>query len=365
MPNKTSNDIALGIVKAAFTIFTIVMFVWFLNRISPVITYVLISLVLVILGQPVKSFLREKLKLGNLFSTILVMFLFVTVLAVIILLFIPLLIEQGKNLSVLNTAEFNEKISSAIEILNDYLQKYGIDWLENFSLKNFIEQINFSFISGLFEGLIGMLSNLFIGFFSVLFITFFLLKDKSLTSNFIFKWIPATQHDKYLNVITNIKNLLAAYLSGLLLQITILFFIYNVSLHLIGVQNATIIAFLSALLNLIPYVGPLISLILMIVLSITSQLNTMDTQFIFDQVKYILIMFTGAQLFDNYWTQPFIYSRSVKSHPLEIFLVILIAAHLFGILGMIIAVPAYTVIKILFREFYNEYKHFFVLNKPS
>ncbi|NPA43028.1 MAG: AI-2E family transporter [Chlorobi bacterium] len=355
-----SNIIAKGLLKAFFTVVLLALILWFLYKISAVIAYLVISFIVVILGEPVKDFLMRRLKFSNLLATITVILFFLLILTGIFTLFIPLLVQQGKNLSVLNSEDFRQRLNEALVTLNEYLKSHGINLMEDFSLMQIFEAINFSVITGFFEGLFGMLGNFFVGLFSVIFISFFLLKDRNLTTRLVLKFIPRDERDRYLRIMSKIKYLLANYLGGLVLQITILFVIYVISLHLIGVPNATIIAFLSALLNLIPYVGPLISLILMITLSITSQLDTMDPALMFGKVKYILLMYTVAQLIDNFWTQPFIYSRSVRSHPLEIFLVILIAANLFGILGMIIAVPTYTVLKILVKEFYNEYKDLFV-----
>ncbi len=358
-----SNEIAKGILKAVFTLLAIGVFIWFLQKITPVITYLVISFILVILGQPVKRFLTAKLKFSNLAATISVLLFFVLIIAGILTLFVPLLIQQGQNLSVLNSETFQAKMSEALHQLNEFLKSRGLYWLDDFSIIDFIKKINLSYVTGILENIVGTFGSIFIGLFSVLFITFFLLKDRSLTSQAVFRHIPAGEQKRYLKVIENIKSLLANYLSGLLLQIFILFVIYNIGLHLIGVPNATIIAFLSALLNLIPYVGPLIGYVLMITLSVTAQLESFDTALMLRNIKYISLLYALAQLIDNFWTQPFIYSRSVKSHPLEIFLVILISANLFGIVGMIIAVPLYTIIKILLKEFYSEYRQYFVLWK--
>ncbi len=358
-----SNEIAKGILKAVFSLLALAVLVWFLIKIAPVITYLVISFIVVILGQPIKDFLIEKLKFSNFMATLTVILLFLILLIALFTMFIPLILQQSQNLSVLNTDTFQEKISDALDYINEYLKSHGINWLDNFSIMDLIKEINLSYITGFVQNTVSLLGNLFIGLFSVVFISFFLLKDKSLTSHTVFSFIPEAERGRYKKVVDNIKTLLARYLSGLMLQIFILFMIYNITLHLLGIPNATIIAFLSALLNLIPYVGPLIGVILMVTLSITAQLDTMNTDLMFRNVKYILIMYAIAQLIDNYWTQPFIYSRSVKSHPLEIFLVILIAANLFGVLGMIVAIPVYTILKILVKEFYSEYRRYFVLWK--
>jgi len=130
-----------------------------------------------------------------------------------------------------------------------------------------------------------------------------------------------------------IKNLLSRYFVGLFFQILILFIIYTIVLLIFGVENAVVIAFLCALLNLIPYVGPLISGALMIVLTMSSNLGESFSEVILPTTIYVMIGFVIGQLVDNFFSQPFIFSQSVKSHPLEIFLVIIIAGILFGPIG--------------------------------
>lgn len=73
-------------------------------------------------------------------------------------------------------------------------------------------------------------------------------------------------------------------------------------------------------------------------------------------VVKVLIIFVVVQLIDNFVFQPLIYSSSVKAHPLEIFLVILAAGSLFGIGGMVLAIPTYTVFRVIAKEFFDQFK---------
>ena len=116
------------------------------------------------------------------------------------------------------------------------------------------------------------------------------------------------------------------------------------------------IAFLCALLNLIPYIGPLIGGILMLTLTMTNDVQLDFQTQILPKTIYVLIGYIIAQLVDNFFSQPFIFSQSVKSHPLEIFLIIIIGGLLFGIVGMIVAVPAYTALKVILKEFLADNK---------
>ena len=140
----------------------------------------------------------------------------------------------------------------------------------------------------------------------------------------------------------------------MLLQISILFIIYSLVLGIFGIKNALIIAFLCALLNLIPYVGPLISAVLMLVLTMTANLEADFSSVILPKSFYVMIGFTIGQLIDNFFSQPYIFSTSVKSHPLEIFIVIMMAGILFGTIGLIVAIPCYTALKVIFKAFYAD-----------
>jgi predicted PurR-regulated permease PerM len=148
--------------------------------------------------------------------------------------------------------------------------------------------------------------------------------------------------------------LLSRYFIGLLLQLFIVFILYVIVLLIFGIPNLLIIAFLCAVLNIVPYVGPLIASVLAAVLTMLSHLGSDFQTVILPTTIYVLIGFWIVQIIDNNLSQPIIFSKSVSSHPLEIFLVILIAGFLSGILGMIIAVPLYTILKVVGKEFFPE-----------
>ena len=123
-----------------------------------------------------------------------------------------------------------------------------------------------------------------------------------------------------------------------------------------GIENAFIIAFLCSVLNIIPYIGAFVGAILAAVLTLTGGLKEgFHSEFI-SLSLYVFIGFIIVHLIDNNISQPIIFSKSVKSHPLEIFLVILIAGFLSGITGMIIAIPLYTMLKVIAKEFFPNNK---------
>ena len=197
-----------------------------------------------------------------------------------------------------------------------------------------------------------ILGSITLGILSVLFITFFLLKDGEYFEKIFILLFPSRMKKRIEKSLIDVKALLSRYFLGLLFQISILFSLYTFILLIFGVKDAIVIAFLCAILNLIPYIGPLIGIVLMSFLTMTSYLGEDFSSVVIPKTIYVIIGYIIAQLIDNFFSQPYIFSNSVKSHPLEIFLVILVGGILFGITGMILAIPSYTVLKVFLKVFF-------------
>ncbi|MGB5822219.1 MAG: AI-2E family transporter [Saonia sp.] len=348
--------ISEGILRAIGIIAGIVLLGIFLFKISAVLIYIAIAVVASLIGRPIVLFLRRRLKFKNTIAVIVTMLLLVGILAGIIALFIPLLIQQGQNLSLLNIDELQINVESLYREISDYLGISTADIEQSLKESKIFANMDFGFIPDFLNSFLGILGSLSVGLFSVLFIMFFFLKDSKLFEQGLLVLVPRGKEGRLQNSINTIKDLLSRYFVGLVFQILILFVIYTIVLLIFGIENAVVIAFLCALLNLIPYVGPIIGGILMMILTMTSNLGADFSTVILPTTGYVMIGFIIGQLVDNFFSQPFIFSNSVKSHPLEIFLVIIIGGLLFGVTGMIIAVPGYTALKVILKEFLAENK---------
>ena len=130
----------------------------------------------------------------------------------------------------------------------------------------------------------------------------------------------------------------------------------TIALSLLGVKNCILIGMFAGLMNVIPYVGPLLAAAFGVTIGITSNLELEFYTQLLPLVYKIALVFLIVQLIDSLIFQPLVISNIVKAHPLEIFLVILIAGTLAGIGGMIIAVPIYTILRIIAKEFLNNFK---------
>jgi predicted PurR-regulated permease PerM len=111
----------------------------------------------------------------------------------------------------------------------------------------------------------------------------------------------------------------------------------------------------AAIANLIPYAGPILGTIFGIVVGVSTGDFSTDSDYSFLLFK-ILSVFAVVQVTDNVLLQPLIFSKSVKAHPLEIFVIIFAGAKIAGILGMIFAIPVYTIFRVSILEFYSGYK---------
>tara|TARA_R110002072_G_scaffold149250_10_gene297080 strand:+ start:245 stop:1327 length:1083 start_codon:yes stop_codon:yes gene_type:complete len=349
-----SKIISTGILRAIAIIIGVALLGYFLFMIQSVLVYIIIAAIIALIARPIILFLRRKLKFPNTIAVVSTMVVFLMLLVGIIGMFIPLVIEQGENLSLLQTDKLQTDVQNIIIEINDYFKQKNINILSELKSADLFSSLES--IPNVLNSIIGTLGSFSVGLFSVLFISFFFMKDSRMLKSAILVVIPKGTEKRFSSSLEKINDLLSRYFIGLVIQITILFILYTIILLIFGISNAVVIAFLCALLNIIPYVGPLISAFLMMILSMTSNLGQDFQSEILPTTIYVMIGFILAQLVDNFASQPIIFSKTTKSHPLEIFLIIIIGGLLMGPLGMIIAVPSYTVIKVILKEFISDNK---------
>ena len=349
-----SNSITNGILKAIAILAGVVVGLYFLYTIRTVLIYICIAAIISLIARPLILFLRKKLKFPNTLAVIFTMLLYIGITFGIIGLFIPLITEQSESLSLLQTDKLSASLESTFIEIDKYFKTKNIDILDELKSTDLFS--GFSQIPNIINGIISAFGSISAGLFSVLFISFFFMKDSLLLKRVLLTLTPTGKERKTYHSIEKINGLLSRYFIGLLLQILILFVIYTIVLLIFGINNAVVIALLCAILNIIPYVGPIISGLLLIFLTMTSNLGLDFQSEIVPKTIYVMIGFVIAQLVDNLFSQPKIFSTATKAHPLEIFLVIIIGGILMGAVGMIIAVPSYTVLRVILKEYLSENK---------
>ena len=333
---------------------------------STIVTYILISVVLSFLGRPFVHWLSLiKIKKVNIpkgvaaFLTLLVLwFVFISFFRFIIPLFI-------RELEILSAIDFEAVFQSIQEPLSRLLKFSGNDPLviENRTFSDVLAEqlgakLDFSQLSNIFAFVAGTIGELLIGFFAISFITFFFLKEKNMFREGILLMVPTELESKVSHIIESISYLLRRYFIGLILQIAMVMLLDTVGLSLVGLNfnHAVIIGLLCGLFNVIPYLGPWMGAAVGLLFGAALNINADFMSYTLPLLGLMSIVFLTVQVIDNVLFQPLIYSSSVKAHPLEIFLVILAAGSMAGIAGMFLAIPVYTIIRVIAKEFLDNLK---------
>jgi predicted PurR-regulated permease PerM len=353
---NSSNQIALGIVKAIFILLGVGLGLWLLFELKTLLVYIIISLVIALVTSPIIRFLKRKLKFSNFWATLTTIGLLLFLAVSLILMFVPLFTSQSQNLSLLNTRAIQQNFYYIWGQMENFAIENNIPFKDFLTSYDYQSQLDFQFIPSFINSILSALGSFSIGFISVVFISFFILKESDLFMRTFKNVLPENRETQILNSFDKITNLLSRYFAGLVLQLLVVFILYYIVLLIFKVENSFVIAFLCALLNIIPYLGPIIGMLLAGLLTMISRIGLDFQTEILPVSIYVMIGFLLVQMVDNYVNQPLIFSKSVKSHPLEIFLVILAAGFLSGIVGMIIAVPFYTIVKVIAKEFFPDNK---------
>lgn len=340
----------MAIVLFAFVFFKIVL-------------YVAISLVLFLIGYPI-TYRLEKIKIGgkkipDSIAALVTIFFILGVVVGLFLLIVPPLANEINFLYELNFYEVMHNLLEQFPFIKSIVLQFGTEDDLQKSVTNQMTQ----FMTANNVGLI--LNNLFSyfgiisgGTLCVLFITFFLLKDENIVKESLLVIAPLGKEDALGEVLRTSKKMLSKYFAGLFFDMLIVGVAVMVTLTLLGIKNALVIAFCAAILNVIPYVGSVITMIVAITLGVSSCISIGHYELIGPTAYQIFFALLSINLIDGFIIQPYIFSNSVKAHPLEIFIVTLMAATLGGIFGMIIALPTYTLIRIVAKEFLTHLKFF-------
>ena len=352
----TSKTIAFGILKAIGILAGIALLLYFLYKIQSVLIYLAFAAVISLMGRPLAVFLKKRLRFNDTSAAVVTLLIIGLIFTGFFTLFIPIVVEQAQVVGDINIENFGDDLEQLNTQISDYFRIDEISFIELLKRSDLIDSINFRSIPDAINSFLGIFGSVLIGIFSILFISFFFLKDSKLLENSLVALGPKDDEMRFRNAFNKIKRLLSRYFVGLLLQITIIFVLYTILLLIFGIKNAIAIALIAAIFNVIPYIGPLAGGIFIIILATTSNLGMDFSTFILPKLIYIMAGYLFVQLIDNFINQPVIFGNSVRSHPLEIFLVIIIGGLLFGIAGMIVAIPSYTALKVIAKEFLSEYR---------
>lgn len=364
MENERNVDRLAGWIMKLGVFALICVLCWYFRS---VLVYILLAFVVSLLGQPLMRLFRKvKIRgksLPDSFLAVVTIILIFSFLSLLVTELVPVVTHIVRDASIMNSEDI--PYNSFLDHLNSWIISLFPALGRDFNLVSFIlEQIRSLEILSNVTSFVGSVASVAVsvavGLFSVVFISFFFIRDEKLFCKIISALVPNRIENSIEKTIEEITHLLSRYFIGLNIEVVGVIALNFLGLWLIariGADYAIGIAFIAGLLNIIPYVGPLlgevIGVLLCVVLKYGAGVGLAVPVWAFALIVFAIMLVT--QLIDNFVYQPLIYSTSIKSTPLEIFIVLLIAGQIGGTIGLLVGIPAYTVIRVIAVRFF--YKH--------
>lgn len=365
METKRDIDRLAGLVIRLCALAAIALLCWYFRS---VLVYVIVAFVVSLVGQPLMRLLRRiKIKGKSAPDGLLAIITILVILAGILLFvtrIIPVVSGIIRDASVMNASEM--PYNSLIDRFNYWIvgvfPSLGRDFdIVSLLLDKLRELVNISNVSSVIGSVASVAAGIAVGLFSVVFISFFFIRDEKLFGKIICALVPDRIEGSVNSTISDINHLLSRYFLGLIVEVIGVILVDFLGLWLIariGPDYAIGIAFIAGILNVIPYVGPLIGevigVVLCVVLKYGAGVGLAVPIWAFALI--VLAIMLAAQMIDNFIYQPVIYSTSIKSTPLEIFIVLLMAGRIGGTVGLLVGIPAYTVIRVIAIRFFSDRK---------
>jgi predicted PurR-regulated permease PerM len=336
---------------------------WFF---SDLVTYFVIAFIITAVLKVPTDYLSQLYFLGVKVPRFIAVSISFGLLALIIsmfaLLFVPLFTAQLKILAFNDFSYFIDKIDKPVgEIERLLIENHFIKREEGFLVESinirmtmFLDSVQ---LDKIFPTVLSTATHIFVGTIMVVIITLFLLLEKGLFRKNLIALIPNKYFEVTINGMYKIEKLLSNYLLALLLQMLSTFTITSLGLILVGVEYSITIGLFTALINVVPFIGPITSTSLGWFVAIsTTELDITNSDIFLLLSFKVLLAFGITHLIDAFGLQPLIYSRSVKAHPLEILVMVFAGSTIAGALGMVLAIPVYTILKVAFIELRKGYK---------
>jgi len=330
------------------------------------IAYILAAGVISLIGRPVVDLLNGiriwKFRFPKALSSLLTLLLLYGLFALFFAIFIPLVSRQIDALSGFDAGSIVQGLRDQLDKIDTVLRKFYRDMPADKTLYDIVVTtitniLNPTSITDFAGNIVIVLRKMVVGFVAITFLAFFFLKDEGLFKETIMVLVPDQYEKRVRNVLHSIKKLLIRYFIGIILQSTVVLINITIGMTIIGFpfHQALVMGLLIGIFNIIPYVGPWLGGFAAVLMGVATAVTTTGYPVIWLLIIYMVIVIACTQIIDNNLIQPMIYSRSVNAHPIEIFLVILAVGSFAGIIGMILAVPAYTALRVFAREFFYNF----------
>ena len=312
---------------------------WVLASVPGIVTLVVLGALLAYLFDPLVNRLEAR-GLGRTLATVVVFVGTLLVIATLLVLFFPAVAAQARAIQTGFDVERARTVVEDLEVLLEVrLAALGVEDLDLMSNVQQVVVTNVDDLLNYVPGVLSLVTQLVI----IPFIMFFLLKDGRRIKKGFINLVPNRYFEFTLNVLHKTDVQLGNYLRGQLIASLVVALLSIVALWLLRVDYFVLIGLFAGLTNMIPYLGPIAG-------ATVAALVSVITTGGFATVLPIIIAFVVIQAIDNAGVQPLVLARNVNLHPLLILLTLIIAGKFFGVLGLLLAVPATAVLKVFVQE---------------
>lgn len=322
--------------RASIFILGIIAFLAFIFLAQAILIPLVIALIISILINPIVNlFLRIKInRVIAILITLVIISLFIMGIGALLTWQISSLTESWPSF----VEKLMFKVNQSIVSISNYFdidKSYIYEWISN-SKKQVIDNNGLAIAQKILS-----LGNIFISIFLIPVYVFFILYYKTHLHKFIFLLVPKNNIDKVTEIISEIKIVVQRYLTGLIIDLFIVAVLNSLGLLILGIDYAILLGILGAFLNLIPYIGGIIAVVLPMIIALATKTTPMFA-------LYVLALYSVVQFIDNYIIVPKIVASKVKINAFFSILVVIVGNALWGIPGMFLSVPLLAILKLIF-----------------
>lgn len=349
---KYDTKILVAIASIVSIIYVIYELFSKFSILSDIVLAIILSIILAYFLNPLVNYLQKK-GLKRTVSTAIVYIGIVIILAILLVSFIPRTGKEIKNLG--------ENLSVYISNFNTFIDKiyagYSNVLGDTPELLQSIEKVIESNTQKLQDSISSGLTNLITGISGFLskavtlilipIITFYFLVDKNYFVKKLKEHIPEKYKDDIFTLSHQINDVMNQFIKGRLLMAIFVGTMTAIFLLIMDVQFAIVIGFITAIADIVPYIGPFLGFLPAVILAFfSSPLKAL----------WVAIFFVVIQWVENNILAPKVLGQSIGLHPLTVLLALIIGGGIFGVLGMILAVPVTAIMMILVKFIINKYK---------
>ena len=307
-------------------------------QIQAVFVALVISLTLASAIAPVAEWMEAKLKCPRVVTVILVYTGTILVYSTLAYFLYPTLKEQAKDL-IDGFPSYSSGISSHYRDLMSIVQETaGLDPLSPDDVKNVVKGVPSRPLVFTSEAITALATGVLVTFLTA----YFVIEAPNIWPR-LMRWVPHEHRDRIAATIKPLESRLGGYVRGQILVSLAVGTFIGVGLKILGVPHALILAVLAGLLNLVPFVGSLLTAVLAILVAFNQSLTL---------AACTVILYMIEQWFESNFIVPQLLGNQVELHPLVVLFSILIGASLMGLAGALIAVPIATATMYIAEEFY-------------